>query len=378
MIFSLDVRRARKGDCFLLHYGTKTKPRVAVIDGGPSKVYKPFLRPRLEAVKKARGLSAVEPLAVDLVMVSHVDDDHVNGLLEFTKELRTPGGAPVARVRRLWHNSFDEVVGQNPKELTAGLLASIAQGHQLRQDAKALGVELNPEFGGKLILAGKKSVSLGDGLSFVVAGPMKAEALELQKAHDKWLEARAKKDKPAEAALAAYLDESVANLSSLVVLAKAGGKTMLLTGDARGDKVLEGLELAGLLAKGGQMRVDLLKVPHHGSARNLDRDFFERIRADHYVISGDGEHGNPERESLEMLFGARGKEPFTLHLTYPVKEMDVERKADWEKKAGNVWDAAAQGLEAYFAKRPPAAGQVVRVSDGVGPHVIDLLDPLGY
>jgi len=53
-----------------------------------------------------------------------------------------------------------------------------------------------------------------------------------------------------EEALAAYVDKSVPNLSSLVVLAKAGGKTMLLTGDARGDKILEGLELVGALKKG--------------------------------------------------------------------------------------------------------------------------------
>lgn len=39
---------------------------------------------------------------------------------------------------------------------------------------------------------------------------------------------------------------SVANLSSVVVLAAVGKKRMLLTGDARGDKILEGLELVGL------------------------------------------------------------------------------------------------------------------------------------
>ena len=101
-------------------------------------------------------------------------------------------------------------------------------------------------------------------------------------------------------ALAAYVDKSVPNLSSIVVLAEAGGKRMLLTGDARGDKILEGLRArrpAGRPARTSKMHVDLLKVPHHGSANNLDDDFFERITADHYVFSGDGEHGNPERET---------------------------------------------------------------------------------
>src|SRR6202043_3969307 len=113
-------------------------------------------------------------------------------------------------------------------------------------------------------------------------------------------------------------------------LARFAGKTILLTGDARGDKILAGLELVGLLERSGTMQVDVLKVPHHGSSNNLCPDFFARIRANHYVISGDGEHGNPERETMAMLFGARRKEPFDIHLTYPIGEIDEARQADWE------------------------------------------------
>ena len=87
---------------------------------------------------------------------------------------------------------------------------------------------------------------------------------------------------------------------------------MLLTGDARGDKILEGPRARRRAqADGKSMHVDVLKVPHHGSSNNLETDFFERITADHYVFSGNGEHGNPERETLEMLFKARGDEAAT-------------------------------------------------------------------
>jgi beta-lactamase superfamily II metal-dependent hydrolase len=58
---------------------------------------------------------------------------------------------------------------------------------------------------------------------------------------------------------------------------------MLLTGDARGDKILEGLEKVKLLKPRGKMHEDILKVPHHGSSRNMEPIFFERITADHYV-----------------------------------------------------------------------------------------------
>ena len=42
MRFSLDVIRARKGDCLMVHYGTTAQPRLMMIDGGPSNVYKPI------------------------------------------------------------------------------------------------------------------------------------------------------------------------------------------------------------------------------------------------------------------------------------------------------------------------------------------------
>ena len=95
MIFSLDVRRARKGDCLLLHYGTKTKPRLMLIDGGPTSVYKPQLRPRLDEIRAARGLAAGDSLAVDVIMISHVDDDHIKGILDLT----TRAVQPAARRR---------------------------------------------------------------------------------------------------------------------------------------------------------------------------------------------------------------------------------------------------------------------------------------
>src|SRR5918999_5300173 len=125
MIFSLDVRRARKGDCLLLHFGTKEKPGLVMIDGGPMGVYREHLEPRLLEIKRARGLDKRQPLPVDLLMVSHVDDDHIRGILDLTSEMRAvPDGQPrLVRVVRLWHNSFDEIIGKDPKELTAAVSA---------------------------------------------------------------------------------------------------------------------------------------------------------------------------------------------------------------------------------------------------------------
>jgi len=437
MRLSLDVRRARKGDCLLLHFGDANNPGVIMIDGGPSSVYGPFLKPRLKQIKKARKLGETESLPIDLLMVSHVDDDHIKGILDLTREeldAKLAKKPLLVNVLDFWHNSFDAVISHNSKELLASfagqfgaaatsgaelsddaiaevedesnedeetirstlqVLASIEQGFRLRQDVEGLEFPLNTDFKGDLIVARAttKPIKIGKQLSLTVAGPMIEDVNELRKKHVAWLQALKKAGKKPPAALAAYVDKSVPNLSSLVVLAESGKKRILLTGDARGDKILEGLELVGALEKGGTMEVEILKVPHHGSSNNLAKSFFERIVAKHYVFSGDGEHGNPERESMEMLFAARKKEPFTIHLTYPIDEIDVERKKDWEKEQAKQkarkkknpkvkvrpnWSADTQSLASFFAKTKLAPGQQVSIVDAKAPHVIDLLDPLGF
>ena len=404
MFFTLDVRRARKGDCLVLHYGSADDPGLALIDGGPANVYKPFLKPRLAEIRKMRGLDPDAPLPVDWLMVSHIDDDHINGVLELTKELVEAKNAqqPLPlKIKGVCHNTFDDIIGNNPKELTASVaaqfgtaslsgevetdgldpdaakvLASVDQGFRLRDDSNALKLRVNPQFKGKLILAKAKAkkVDMGKGLSFTVVGPMNDEVVALQKAHDDFLKRKAKKG--SEASLAAFTDTSVPNLSSVVVLAEVGGKRILFTGDARGDKVLAGLELVGELKKDGKSKthVDILKCPHHGSNRNVDPIFFRRITADHYIFSGNGQHGNPERETLEMLLAERGDAKYTVHLTYPVDEIDVERKKE-AKKHGKSWSAKKQSLAAFFEANPKFAKKVVIV-DPKKPHLINLLDKL--
>jgi hypothetical protein len=420
VIFSLDVRRARKGDCLIVHYGSKDDPGLALIDGGPGQVYKAHLKPRLKEIKKARGLTDVESLPVNLLMVSHIDDDHINGILELTNELvaaRDAGKPLPVKVRSFWHNTFDDIIGNKPTQLLAAVeasfgpaaltrepdteeldsqaakvLASVGQGVRLRDDARKLKFRINPEFDGKLVMATDDGgrIEMQKGLKFTVAGPIKAELLALQKLHDAFL--KNAENENTKAALASFTDMSVANLSSIVLLAEVAGKRMLLTGDARGDKVLEGLELVGLLKPGGKMHVDILKIPHHGSDRNMEPIFFRRITADHYVFSGNGEPGNPERETLQMLLGESGGEEFTVHLTYPIEEIDLEREKAWNKALRNEktkkqrkpevrvredWSPTKHSLTSFFEEHKDFARKVSIVKEDE-PHVINLLEEVGF
>jgi Metallo-beta-lactamase superfamily len=393
---------AFQGDCFLIHGGSEEEPVLILVDGGPSGTYTRHLRKRLMALRDERGLDDGQPLVIDLVIVSHVDDDHINGVIDLFRELfeaAKAGEPPPFEVRGLWHNSFDEIVGnseiaveaaqfgaasfgpaielaEEPEAHDAGLiLQSVAQGHELRSLALSdeLQIPLNQGFDG-LIRTATGAVTtreLGD-IKLTVVGPRPAELAELQETHDKWLEAQRKKGKPVTptSMLQALSDDSVANLSSIVLLAEGGGRKALLTGDARSDFVMKGLEETGLIAAGGSLEVDIVKLPHHGSDRNVDEDFLTRVTAPAYLFTGNGEYGNPERETFRMLAEARPDAKIALHLTYPVAEIDPERKIVHEQerakdekkqKEGKLkppktvrppWSDADHGLAALFETFP--------------------------
>jgi hypothetical protein len=273
------------------------------------------------------------------------------------------------KIRRFWHNSFDDILDNDDLQVagsasamnTASLgeflapegsriLASVKQGRELRRLLDALSLGGNMPFRG-LIMAGgpAKPVTVGD-LRITVVAPRKAELADLQKKWNKEIKPLLKKERSRErlAEIAAYVDKSVHNLSSIVVLAESQGKRLLLTGDGRGDHTLEGLKAAKLLKK-GKLRVDVLKLPHHGSERNVAPDYFQTIVAKHYVVSADGKFDNPDIGTLKMISEARPDDRFTIHLTYPLGEFNVakigravEKFFAAERKAGRTYRVVAR------------------------------------
>jgi hypothetical protein len=349
MSFTLEAVQAKHGDALLLRYGKSGSLGLIVIDGGPSGVY--------------GNEGSPGPLRRRLMIVSHIDDDHIGGMLELTGELtaRNADNRELPyRIAGLWHNSFNDILGDEADELfkavggrakavaldqapavaglakhEAAVVASVPQGRQLRQDAAALGILVNQTkpFHG-LICApdrGLQKAEMGDGLTLTVLGPKLGPLENLRTKWDSEIKKLKKAGKLDETNAAAFGDDrSVYNLSSIIVLAECGGKSMLLTGDSLCDHILGGLESAGKIQGGGSLHVDLLKLPHHGSMRNVNQDFFERITADHYVISANGRDDNPDLPTLQALTAARQARkagPATIHLTTRVDEQHPKKHA---------------------------------------------------
>lgn len=315
-MINLYVIQAGFGDCFLLEYG-EGKSEYILIDGGPPKNYQNYLKGALNQLLKSSQ-------TLDAIIISHVDNDHIVGVLDLLVDLKfqqDAGTKPFLNIGQLWFNSFKDTMDTGDLEKRIKEINTIAgvngirmqemsmafngikEGYQILSVARFLDIPINPDtekgfyFGGQNNPTFKKS-----NLEITIIGPTLTNLQKLQKKWEDWihdneqkiLEGKYTKD------FAAMSDRSIPNLSSIIMLIRADGKTILLTGDCRGDHLQEGLIETGL-SDDGKFHVDVLKVPHHGSQRNVTRDFFKDVTADTYVISADGTNGNPDEETLSWI-----------------------------------------------------------------------------
>jgi hypothetical protein len=352
MLFTLEALQANDGDCLILHYQktAAAQPVRVLIDGGSAGVYSSVLKPRLDQLRAKKSMD------LRMVMTSHIDSDHITGILDLFKALaqqRDDGQEEFCRVQTLWHNSFERLHGGKPaavqsatvaasldgvvpprglERFTAAVVASVPQGNQLRKTAVQLAIPINQGAGGDPVSAparGQKIVPIADGLTFMVLAP---NAVQLTRLKDAFEAAKAEHGANDEAVGADYLNNTVPNMSSIVVIAETAGSRgrkirMLLAGDARGDVILESLQLAGLMDN-GHCHFDLMKVPHHCSSHSTTQDFFEKVTADHYVISGNGRHDIPHADALAWLSAARHGKRYDAYLTNRIGVLKNEQVMD--------------------------------------------------
>ena len=341
-MLKLHIIQAEFGDCFLLEYGSHTNPKYILIDGGPDSIYDNHLKAQLQEIRSNGG-------KLDLAILSHIDGDHIIGLLDFFAELREQRAnktTPTIEVDALWHNNFRNTVGnqeniekqlktmitkspkvRNTLALTNNKILSINQGNQLRIAATTLGIPINPKTPNNLIcLDDQPELIIMDNLSLQIVGPTKQNLERLKKKWIQWLEKYEELTTIADPSMLAMIDSSVPNLSSIMFLAKAHGKTILFTGDGRGDHLIQGLQHAGLIVN-GKLHVDILKLPHHGSDRDVDKEFFQIITADKYIISANGKYDNPSLSTLTWIVKAAKEQKRRIEI-YITNETSATKKLE--------------------------------------------------
>ncbi|MCG8457050.1 MAG: hypothetical protein MI919_12285, partial [Holophagales bacterium] len=165
-VFHLEAIRARHGDCLILHYGPEERPELILIDGGPSKVYLQHLRPRLEQLRQERDLGERDTLEFRMLMISHIDDDHIRGILELLQEERERKEdqlPPRCRFETVWLNSFDDLVGQGAFDLEDAARAAFRRTRDREADSADSDAETSRRAALAAAFGGHRDQSLGPG-----------------------------------------------------------------------------------------------------------------------------------------------------------------------------------------------------------------------
>lgn len=415
----LTIFESDMGDCLLLEAASG---ELMLCDGGMKASLEAHVRGELSKLRDAgRDL--------ELVYVSHIDNDHVSGVLQLLEDeaewrvfdlhqsspdpIREPKIPRPPVIKGILHNAFLDRRTPNNKAIASllvasapslyatavpelihaademqGIAAGIPEALKISRlvGTDALDIPVNKPPGAaeaaNLLFAGGPGDAFALGsMQFRLVGPTRKELANLGKGWNTWLKENPERVNKIRAELKKRIEEfssgalttspydlrdwngipdfkgvTAPNVASLMFMVEENGKTLLLTGDAQQDFILEGLARTGFLDD-GFVHVDVLKVQHHGSEHNLDANFARKVSADHYVFCGNGSHGNPETKVIDLVFESRLGKPSVRALAPQAQNRDfhfwfsttsqaapegLERRETFAKVEEHVADLEAQ------------------------------------
>jgi glyoxylase-like metal-dependent hydrolase (beta-lactamase superfamily II) len=320
-MFRLEVLPARYGDCILLTYGSNPVRRI-LVDGGAPGVYKRALKPRL------RQLSDEERL-FELLVVTHVDYDHIRGIIELAQDDALP-----FKARDVWFNGYRHLPQAPGPEVLAGkhgeLLTDIIlkNGHSWNSHGFNGNAVVIPESGEP------PQIDFDDGLTITLMGPTipmladlradwEASCQDIDLTPGELEQARAEgrfallgedeiimeQGRPdIEQLLREPFteDHSSANGSSIALLVKYDDYQVLLAGDAHPTTLVDSIKRLGE----PKLKLDLCKLPHHGSRGSVSAELIQHLDCEHYIFSSNGDQfQHPHPEAVARVIGYGGDNP---------------------------------------------------------------------
>ena len=324
------------GDCLLLSWREHEETRRLIVDGGPRSTAD-VLRRRIEELPAAER-------AFELLVVSHIDCDHIDGALAL---LRDPPSGFV--VRDVWFNGYRHLPPDNRAR------RGVREGIELDETLDGNSYPRNRRFSGGAVVRPDDGVGaaleLPGGMRLTVLSPTLAQLARLRPVWDDVVE-RAQRGDPEEDevvdtsvrlhrggtrsldALAATVgsnDRAPANASSIAILAEFGGLRCVLAADAVPQVLLPALEA---VRRPGEARLalDLCKVPHHGSAKNVPAALVAGLDCSSYVFSTNGARfGHPDPPAVARVILEGGPEP-ELFFNYRASTTTAWTEQSWQNQ----------------------------------------------
>lgn len=257
--------RSGKGDCIHLRYiGITGKPCNIIVDCGPTSTSGQFRKLCADIIQSGEQ--------IDALLITHYDDDHIGGVLKVND-------IPIIR---LYYNAYDG------SELTTNL--SAVQNQRLFHTSQAS--EIYPS-------VHKGDIIDIDGASLIILAPTEDQLhkamMELKNAEEQLASISDWSHDFHVLMNQAYpqADTSVANRASIVFIFQYRKYRMLFCGDAPADMIRAGLQ-------DQDNSYTMVKLPHHGSARNISDEMLSLLDTENFMICADGS-SHPNKQTIAKL-----------------------------------------------------------------------------
>ncbi|UGS47702.1 MBL fold metallo-hydrolase [Kosakonia cowanii] len=313
MSTTIQILHASHGDCLFLRHEQDGSTFNLLIDGGPAETFgqlygyaKP-LRLLLDELRE-RGEF------VDLAIITHVDDDHIGGILEgMSYDDYLP-----SLVKEFWFNSYGRISSvvvepdgkKNEVSGVAGaeVKTSISQGVTLEEKLSKLNWY-------NQVIHNEIPKLIRSGFEFTILSPSVKALQRLGKAWEREYSQADKKTSKAESdhkfpfshffcADRFKSDRSVPNGSSIAFILNIGDVNFLLLADSHADIVEQKLKSLGYSPE-NPLECSMVKISHHGSKGNTSQSLLSLLSSKRYVISTDSSiFGHPDKRTIARILNA--------------------------------------------------------------------------
>jgi beta-lactamase superfamily II metal-dependent hydrolase len=306
------ILQANHGDCVLVTHEGPDGVFNILIDGGNGATFKYGPRGRYAgALRLMLDELKSKGQQIDLAILTHIDDDHIDGLL---RAFEAPGYL-CDMVKSIWFNSSRLITNHfNTPEISENNIylrndspqTSVKQGDDLEALLSKIGCERQP-----VVMVGQPLVK--GPFTFTILSPDKAK---LQKLLHKWPTLRDSGQTSGHSTdYSLSLDEIWAkdsfeadpsdyNGSSIAFILEADNKVMMFLGDSHDEIIVRSLRSLGF-SESNKLELDLVKISHHGSQYNTSPEFLSLVNSSRYVISTDGSrHGLPNKRTIARILAS--------------------------------------------------------------------------
>lgn len=333
----IHVLQAEHGDSFVIQTYDKNKRKFTIlVDGGPPSSFKMLVR---ELIKYPK---------IDLIVLTHIDEDHIGGLLTYFKS----DSIRKHKLNMIMLNAPNLLKINNSTQISTGQGTDFEKVIHSQYSQLKLITEVFIEKDSK--------ISLPKGIEITILSPNK-KALDFFKhkypSIDLSTLPKNTQTSNSKIKLGKYYDLSFSSLmkksykktikndfinaSSIAFSLKTKDFHGLFLGDAHPDIVIEGLKRH--YNNIFPIQFDCVKISHHGSKYNTSNELLDYIQAHNYIISTNGGRGtakHPDRATIAKITQHRNmqKSKVNFYLNYPLKEMEAHTGKLFNMQESNTFN----------------------------------------